>query len=148
MRWCWFGRTEETRSGCFIRLKALNRRASATAKQKNPGRKAGIFFNSQTFELGSAALSHVVVFFVLALAALFLAGLSALLTGLAALTGLPALLATLVLALLALLTGLPSLPRLATLLSKLATLSTLFVFVHIVCHEYSPPFKCASRRII
>jgi hypothetical protein len=70
--------------------------------------------------LGSAALSRVVVFFVLALAALFLL---VLLTGLlAALTGLAALLARLT--------------RLSTLLSRLATLTTLlFVLLHIVCHE-------------
>jgi hypothetical protein len=69
------------------------------------------------FQLGSAALTEVVVFFVLALATLLL---GILLTGLlaallAALTGLAALLA-----------GLTGLPALSTLLP---------VFLHIVCHE-------------
>jgi hypothetical protein len=80
------------------------------------------------FQLGSAALALalVLVFFVLALAALLLLILLVLLTGL--LAGLAALLA-----------GLTGLTALSTLLS---------VLIHIICHENSPPFKCASRRII
>jgi hypothetical protein len=72
-------------------------------------------------QLGSAALTEVVVFFVLALATLFL---GILLTGLLA-------------ALLAALTGLAALlAGLSALLSRLSALSTLlFVFLHIVCHE-------------
>jgi hypothetical protein len=67
------------------------------------------------------ALPNVVVFFVLALAALFLL---ILLTGLlATLTGLAALLAGLI--------------GLSTLLSRLPTL--LFVLLHIVCHEIVLP---------
>jgi hypothetical protein len=83
------------------------------------------------FQLGSAALALalVLVFFVLALAALLLLILLILLV---LLTGLLAGLA-------ALLAGLTGLTALSTLLS---------VLIHIICHENSPPFKCASRRII
>jgi hypothetical protein len=104
-------------------------------KQKVPALSRD-FFTIIFRQLGSAALSQIVVLFVLALAAFFL---WVLLTGLLA-----ALLATLtrLAALLALLTGL------SALLSRLATLTTLlFIFLHIVCHEYSPPFKCASGRM-
>jgi hypothetical protein len=103
-------------------------------KKKSPGNWAGTFKLS-VIQLGSAALSDVVVFFVLALSALFLLILlTGLLAALLALTGLAALLAVLT--------------RLSTLLSRLSTLTTLlFVFLHIVCHEYRPPFKCASRRM-
>jgi hypothetical protein len=75
-------------------------------------------------QLGSPALTEVVVFFVLALATLFL---GILLTGLLA-----ALLAALA-GLAALLAGLTGLSALLSRLSALATL--LFVFLHIVCHE-------------
>jgi hypothetical protein len=74
-------------------------------------------FSSAGLQLGSAALTEVVVFFVLALATLFL---GILLTGLLA-------------ALLAALTGLAAL---LAGLSRLSALSTLLsVFLHIVCHE-------------
>jgi len=97
------------------------------------------FFEFTGIQLGSAALSDVVVFFVLALAALFLL---ILLAGLLA-----ALLAAALLTLTSLAALLAGLTGLSALLSRLATLATLlFVFLHIVCHEYSPPFKCASRR--
>jgi hypothetical protein len=97
--------------------------------KKSPGNSAGTF-KLTVVQLGSAALSDVVVFFVLALSALFLL---ILLTGLLA-----ALLATLtgLAALLAALTGLPA------LLSRLSALATLlFVFLHIVCHEIVLPLN-------
>ena len=94
-------------------------------KSRQPSRD---FFsiNGSALQLGSTALALVLVFFVLALAALLLLILLVLLTGL--LAGLAALLA-----------GLTGLTALSTLLS---------VLIHIICHENSPPFKCASRRII
>jgi hypothetical protein len=87
-------------------------------------------FKLSVIQLGSAALSDVVVFFVLALsAALFLLILlTGLLAALLALTGLAALLTRLT--------------RLSTLLSRLSTLTTLlFVFLHIVCHEIVLPLN-------
>jgi ABC-type Na+ efflux pump permease subunit len=91
--------------------------------KKIPATKPGFFsINGSALQLGSAALALVLVFFVLALAALLLLILLVLLTGLAAL-----------------LAGLTGLTALSTLLS---------VLIHIICHENSPPFKCASRRII
>jgi hypothetical protein len=92
------------------------------AKNEVPANEPGPL-DQLVFKLGSAALSLVLFFFILALAALFLlillAGLLATLTGLASLLAL-------------------------TRLSALTTL--LFVFLHIVCHENSPPFACASWR--
>jgi hypothetical protein len=97
--------------------------------KKNPGNQAGILFNqlirssTRKRELGSAALALVLVFFVLALAALLLLILLVLLTGLLA--------------------------GLAAFLAGLTALSTLLlVLIPIICHDNSPPFKCASRRII
>jgi hypothetical protein len=77
-------------------------------------------FSFKWLQLGSAALTQVVVFFVLTLAALFLGILLAAL--LAALAGLAALL-----------TGLAGLSALLAVLTALSTL--LFIFLHIVCHE-------------
>jgi hypothetical protein len=95
--------------------------------KKIPATEPGFFsINGSALQLGSTALALVLVFFVLALAALLLLILLVLLTGL--LAGLAALLA-----------GLTGLTALSTLLS---------VLIHIICHENSPPFKCASRRII
>ena len=94
--------------------------------KKIPATKPGFFsINGSALQLGSAALALVLVFFVLALAALLLLILLVLLV---LLTGLAALLA-----------GLTGLTALSTLLS---------VLIHVICHENSPPFKCASRRII
>ena len=76
--------------------------------------------NQLGVQLGSAALTDVVVFFVLALAALLL---RILLTGLLA----------------ALLTTLTSLAALLAILTGLSTL--LFVFLHIVCHEIVLPLN-------
>jgi hypothetical protein len=101
-------------------------RLRISAKKTKSRRLSRDFFKFTGIQLGSAALSDVVVFFVLSLAALFLL---ILLTGLlAALTGLAALLAAL--------TGL------STLLSRLSALATLlFVFLHIVCHEIVLPLN-------
>ena len=93
-------------------------------KQKGSPGWSRDFIDQLSVELGSAALTDIVVFFVLALSALLLrillAGLLAAL--LAALTGLAALLA-----------------GLTALLSELTTL--LFVFLHIVCHEMVLPLN-------
>jgi hypothetical protein len=88
-------------------------------KRKVPAIEPGPFVQL-VLQLGSAALTEVVIFFVLALATLFL---GILLTGLLA-------------ALLAALTGLAALLAGLTGLSRLSALSTLLsVFLHIVCHE-------------
>ncbi len=100
-------------------------------KKEKSRRLSRDFFEFTGIQLGSAALSDVVVLFVLALAALFLlillAGLLAALLAAALLT---------LTSLAALLTGL------SALLSRLATLATLlFVFLHIVCHEIVLPLN-------
>ena len=99
-------------------------------RKKKSRRRSRDFFTPTGIQLGCAALSQLVVFFVLTLAALFL---RILLTGLLA-----ALLATLP-GLAALLAGLT---RLSTLLSRLSALAPLlFVFLHIVCHEIVLPLN-------
>lgn len=97
-------------------------------KQKGSPGWSRDFIDQLSVELGSAALTDIVVFFVLALSALLLRILLAgLLTGLLA-------------ALLAALTGLAALlAGLTALLSELTTL--LFVFLHIVCHEMVLPLN-------
>jgi hypothetical protein len=92
--------------------------------KKIPATKPGFFsINGSALQSGSAALALVLVFFVLALAALLLLILLVLLTGLLA--------------------------GLAAFLAGLTALSTLLlVLIPIICHDNSPPFKCASRRII
>jgi hypothetical protein len=105
-----------------------------SAPKEKSRRLSRDFFEFTGIQLGSAALSDVVVLFVLALAALFLlillAGLLAALLAAALLT------LTSLAALLAALTGL------SALLSRLATLATLlFVFLHIVCHEIVLPLN-------
>jgi hypothetical protein len=81
------------------------------------------FVDQLGVQLGGAALTDVVVFFVLALAALLL---RILLTGLLA----------------ALLTALTSLAAFLAILTGLSALSTLlFVFLHIVCHEIVLPLN-------